>query len=176
MSLRLARDAVEDNDAVDVIEMIDEIKLDVQTVIAELRALADGIFPPLLVSGGLCEALPAAGGAGAALPTTVDFDGVGRYGNDIEAAVYFAHSRRSRMLANTRARMRVPRCTSPRLTACCASRSATMAPDSKCSETLRLRLREHGRPAGCLRRRDRGDLDPGAGTMITGTIPLPTEA
>jgi signal transduction histidine kinase len=68
--------------------MIEEIKGDVQSAIAELRALAHGIFPPLLVSGGLAEALPAAAGR-AALPTTVELDGVGRYGNDIEAAVYF---------------------------------------------------------------------------------------
>ena len=68
--------------------MIDEIKGDVQTAIAELRALAHGIFPPLLVSGGLTDALPAAAGR-AALPTTVDLVDVGRYGNDIEAAVYF---------------------------------------------------------------------------------------
>ncbi len=87
VKLRLARDAVEDDPA-DAIGMIDEIKGDVQTAITELRALAHGIFPPLLVSGGLVEALPAAA-TRAALPTTVAFDGVGRYGNDIEAAVYF---------------------------------------------------------------------------------------
>ncbi len=87
VKLRLARDAVED-DPDDALAMIDEIKGDVQEAIAELRALAHGIFPPLLVSGGLCGALPAAAGR-AALPTTVKFDGVGRYGNDIEAAVYF---------------------------------------------------------------------------------------
>jgi signal transduction histidine kinase len=50
--------------------------------------LAHGIFPPLLVSGGLAEALPAAA-ARSPLPTTVELDGVGRYGNDVEAAVYF---------------------------------------------------------------------------------------
>ncbi len=88
VKLRLARDAVEDNDPADAIVMIDEIKGDVQTAIAELRALAHGIFPPLLVSGGLNDALPAAAGR-AALPTTVDLVDVGRYGNDIEAAVYF---------------------------------------------------------------------------------------
>ena len=87
VKLRLARDAVEDDPA-DAMGMIDEIKGDVQTAIAELRALAHGIFPPLLVSGGLMEALPAAAGR-AALPTTVEFGDVGRYGNDIEAAVYF---------------------------------------------------------------------------------------
>ena len=87
VKLRLARDAVEDDPA-DAMGMIDEIKGDVQTAIAELRALAHGIFPPLLVSGGLNDALPAAAGR-AALPTTVDLVDVGRYGNDIEAAVYF---------------------------------------------------------------------------------------
>lgn len=87
VKLRLARDAVEDDPA-DAMSMIDEIKGDVTTAIGELRALAHGIFPPLLVSGGLCEALPAAANR-ASLDTTVEFDGVGRYGNDIEAAVYF---------------------------------------------------------------------------------------
>jgi signal transduction histidine kinase len=87
VKLRLAHDSVED-DPEDAMAMIDEIKADVQTAIAELRALAHGIFPPLLVSGGLAEALPAAAGR-AALPTTVSLEGVGRYTNDIEAAVYF---------------------------------------------------------------------------------------
>jgi signal transduction histidine kinase len=87
VKLRLAADAVEDDPA-DAVEMIEEIKGDVQNAIAELRALAHGIFPPLLVSGGLAEALPAAAGR-AALPTTVEFEGIGRYGNDVEAAVYF---------------------------------------------------------------------------------------
>jgi signal transduction histidine kinase len=87
VKLRLARDAVED-DPDDAMGMIDEIKADVQTAIAELRALAHGIFPPLLVSGGLGDALPAAISR-AALPTTLDLVDVGRYGNDIEAAVYF---------------------------------------------------------------------------------------
>ena len=87
VKLRLASDAVED-DPEDAVAMIDEIKGDVQNAIAELRALAHGIFPPLLVSGGLREALPAAA-ARAVLPTSVAFDDVGRYGNEIEAAVYF---------------------------------------------------------------------------------------
>lgn len=87
VKLRLAHDAVEDDPA-DAMSMIDEIKGDVQTAIAELRALAHGIFPPLLVSGGLREALPAAAGR-AALATEVELEGVGRYPNEIEAAVYF---------------------------------------------------------------------------------------
>jgi signal transduction histidine kinase len=87
VKLRLVRDAVEDDPA-DAILMVDEIKLNLQDAIQELRSLAHGIFPPLLVSGGLGEALPAAA-ARAALPVDVDTTGIGRYAGEMEAAVYF---------------------------------------------------------------------------------------
>ena len=87
VKLRLTRDAVEDDPA-DAIAMIDEIKGNLQDAIQELRSLAHGIFPPLLVSGGLAEALPAAA-ARASLPVTVDTAGIGRYSAEMEAAVYF---------------------------------------------------------------------------------------
>ena len=87
VKLRLAKDAVED-DPPAAMEMMDELRIDIQDAIQELRALAHGIFPPLLVSGGLAEALPAAASR-AALPTSVDAAGVGRYPGDVEAAVYF---------------------------------------------------------------------------------------
>ena len=74
VKLRLAKDAVED-DPPGAIEMMDELRGDIQDAIQELRALAHGIFPPLLVSGGLTEALPAAAGR-AALPTTADVGGL----------------------------------------------------------------------------------------------------
>ncbi len=87
VKLRLAKDAVEDDPA-DALAMIDEIKGDLQGAITELRSLAHGIFPPLLMSGGLAEALPAAA-TRATAATTVDVSGIGRYGTDMEAAVYF---------------------------------------------------------------------------------------
>jgi len=86
VKLRLAKDSVVDDPA-DAEAMIDEIRGDLQTAITELRALAHGIFPPLLMSGGLAEALPAAA-ARAALPTTTDIV-VGRHQQEVEAAVYF---------------------------------------------------------------------------------------
>ena len=86
VKLRLAKDAVED-DPPAAIEMMDGLRTDIQDAIQELRALAHGIFPPLLVSGGLPEALPTAGGR-AALPTTVEV-ATGRHPAEIEAAVYF---------------------------------------------------------------------------------------
>ena len=48
---------------------------DVQEAVQELRALAHGIYPPLLIDRGLAEALRAAAGR-AALPTEVDADGL----------------------------------------------------------------------------------------------------
>ena len=54
----------------------------------ELRNLAHGIYPPLLMDRGLAEALAAAAGR-AALPTAVEADGIGRYPQPVEAAVYF---------------------------------------------------------------------------------------
>jgi signal transduction histidine kinase len=87
VKIRLARDAVEDDPA-DAMTMLDELKGDVREAVTELRALAHGIFPPLLMAGGLPDALPAVAGR-AALPTTLVADGVGRYPQDVETAVYF---------------------------------------------------------------------------------------
>ncbi|MDQ1515883.1 MAG: hypothetical protein QOE80_1713, partial [Actinomycetota bacterium] len=87
VKIRLAHDAVEDDPA-DALTMLDELKGDIREAVAELRALAHGIFPPLLMAGGLPDALPAAANR-AALPTTLIADGVGRYSQDVETAVYF---------------------------------------------------------------------------------------
>ena len=86
VKLRLAKDAVVDDPA-DAESMIDEIRGNLQEAITELRSLAHGIFPPLLVSGGLGEALPAAA-ARAALPTMAEVN-VARHPQEVEAAIYF---------------------------------------------------------------------------------------
>ena len=53
-----------------------------------IRDLARGIYPPLLADQGLVAALQAQARK-AAVPTEVRSDGVGRYPQDTEAAVYF---------------------------------------------------------------------------------------
>jgi signal transduction histidine kinase len=63
----------------------------VETAIAEIRRLAHGIYPPLLVSGGLAQALPAVA-ARAPVPLRLDLQGLGRYPASIEAALYFCCS------------------------------------------------------------------------------------
>jgi len=87
VNLRLARQiAAKDPDAAN--QMLEQMGHDLQDAVQELRNLAHGIYPPLLVDRGLPEALSAAGGR-AALPTTVTTDDIGRYPPDVEAAVYF---------------------------------------------------------------------------------------
>jgi signal transduction histidine kinase len=63
----------------------------VETAIAEIRRLAHGIYPPLLVSGGLREALPTLA-AKASVPVHLDLDGLGRYPTSTEAALYYCCS------------------------------------------------------------------------------------
>ena len=62
-----------------------------ETAIAEIRRLAHGIYPPLLVSGGLTEALPAVA-ARAPVPVKINLQGLRRYPASIEAALYFCCS------------------------------------------------------------------------------------
>jgi len=87
VKLRIVEELIED-DPDEAVKVVEELRDNLKDAIAELRALAHGIFPPLLSSGGLREALPAAAGR-AALPTTVDTSGVGRYTPEIESTVYF---------------------------------------------------------------------------------------
>jgi len=87
VNLRLVQQLA-DADPATAKEMLAQLGHDVQDAVQELRSLAHGIYPPLLVDRGLSEALAAAAGR-AALPTDVDAAGTGRYPQDVEAAVYF---------------------------------------------------------------------------------------
>jgi signal transduction histidine kinase len=87
VSVRLARQ-ISDSDTDAAKEMLDQIGKDLQEAVQELRNLAHGIYPPLLMDRGLSEALVAAGNR-AVLPTEVHADGVGRYPQAVEAAIYF---------------------------------------------------------------------------------------
>jgi signal transduction histidine kinase len=87
VKLRMAEELVED-DPPEAVKVLDELRTGLKDAIAELRALAHGIFPPLLSSGGLSEALPTAASR-AALITTVETAGIRRYTPEIESTVYF---------------------------------------------------------------------------------------
>ena len=64
------------------------LKRDADEALETLRDLARGIYPPLLAEKGLAAALQSQAGK-ATLPVHVDADGVGRYPQETEAALYF---------------------------------------------------------------------------------------
>jgi signal transduction histidine kinase len=64
------------------------VKDGLRAALEDLRDLARGIYPPLLADQGLVPALQAQARK-ASLPVEIDADGVGRYPQDTEAAVYF---------------------------------------------------------------------------------------
>jgi signal transduction histidine kinase len=67
---------------------LEQLKGDADEALETLRDLARGIYPPLLADKGLVVALESQGHK-AILPVRVAADGVGRYGQDVEATVYF---------------------------------------------------------------------------------------
>ncbi|MGI8662690.1 MAG: histidine kinase [Acidimicrobiales bacterium] len=87
VNLRLIKDMIGD-DPEAANEMLDALALDVKSTIQELRDLAHGIYPPLLLDSGLVEALRAAASR-SPLDVGVTDDGLGRYDTEVEAAVYF---------------------------------------------------------------------------------------
>ena len=87
VNLRLTKDMLSD-DPEGAAEMLDALADAVKETIQELRNLAHGIYPPLLMDSGLPEALRAAANR-SPLGTSVSVDGIGRYPTEVEAAVYF---------------------------------------------------------------------------------------
>jgi signal transduction histidine kinase len=85
---RLARDLTA-RDPAQAAEMLTQIDAEIQTALGDLRDLARGIYPPLLIDEGLRAALDAQARR-SPVPTTVRADGLGRYAPEVEAAVYFS--------------------------------------------------------------------------------------
>jgi signal transduction histidine kinase len=86
IKLRLAGLTVED--LAEAKQVFGELQTDATGALENLRDLARGIYPPLLADRGLAAALNAQAGK-SALPLAVVADGIGRFGQDAEAAVYF---------------------------------------------------------------------------------------
>jgi signal transduction histidine kinase len=86
VQLTLLEGAAED--PAEVRQITGELRGGVRAALDDLRALARGIYPPLLADQGLGPAVQAQAGR-APLPVLVEADGIGRYPRDAEAAVYF---------------------------------------------------------------------------------------
>jgi len=85
---RLARQLTE-RDPPKAAEMLEQIEGETQTALEDLRDLARGIYPPLLADRGLVAAVEAQARK-SPIPVEILSDGVGRFDQEAEAAVYFS--------------------------------------------------------------------------------------
>jgi signal transduction histidine kinase len=151
-------------------ELLAELRQDATGAVEDLRDLARGIYPPLLAGEGLVTALTAQARK-APVPTSVTADGVGRYAQDVEAAVYFcvleALQNVAKYAAATRAEVRLA-ASGHDLKFEVTDDGAGFDPGSKTYGTglqgMADRLHAHG---GSVTVRS----SPGAGTTISGRLP-----
>jgi signal transduction histidine kinase len=87
VQLRLGRRLAE-RDAPEMAATFDALQVAATDALENLRDLARGIYPPLLADQGLLVALDGQARK-AALPVEVEGEGIGRYSQEVEAAVYF---------------------------------------------------------------------------------------
>ncbi|MDP8970841.1 MAG: histidine kinase, partial [Actinomycetota bacterium] len=88
LKLNLARTLAERAEEAKLTQLLTQLVDDSDDAVQTLRELAHGIYPPLLAAEGLPAALTSQARK-AAIPVTVHADGVGRYPQELEAAVYF---------------------------------------------------------------------------------------
>jgi signal transduction histidine kinase len=147
-----------------------ELEHDVDEALEELRALAHGVYPPLLADRGLVEAV-----RGIAAPSTIRIDvvshDVGRFTTEVEGAVYFSVIE---AIQNVQKHAR-------------PARRVVVTLDGGTGDELRFSVRDDGpgtaaieAGAGITNMRDRlaavsGDIDvtstPGVGTIVRGRVP-----
>lgn len=154
-------------------ELIADVDEDLQGTLAELRCLVNGVFPPVLSDHGLRGALRAACER-ASVPALLDGADVSRHGSDVESAVYFTcveAIQNAEKHAGPGARITVRAWEQP-------GRLCFSVSDSGAGFVA-----EAGRQrGGLLNMRDRVealggslaiDSRAGAGTVVSGSVPLP---
>jgi signal transduction histidine kinase len=88
VKLRLAQ-SMAAKDPVETGRLLEQLQADTTETLEDLRDLARGIYPPLLADKGLVSALEAQTRR-SLVPVELHPDGAGRYQQDVEAAVYFS--------------------------------------------------------------------------------------
>jgi signal transduction histidine kinase len=88
VKLGLARALAAREEASDLERLIDSLAVEAQQALDEVRALARGIYPPVLTSDGIVSAVSSLV-ASVPVEVMVEDGGIGRYEGDVEAAVYF---------------------------------------------------------------------------------------
>ena len=82
-------DSMVDRDPAKAHELLRQLQADTAATLDDLRDLARGIYPPLLADEGLAAALGSQARR-SPVPVEVQPDGIGRYSQEIESAVYFS--------------------------------------------------------------------------------------
>jgi len=158
-------------DVTEARQALDDLRSDAAAALQNLRDLAHGIYPPMLADLGLAAALAAQANR-SAIPVTVDADGLGRFSEEAEAAVYFCCTE---ALQNT-AKYAAASSAAITVRAAAGTLTFTVTDDGAGSDAHRTPL-----GAGLRNMSDRlsalgGHLDmtsaPGTGTTITGCLPL----
>jgi signal transduction histidine kinase len=139
----------------------------------DLRDLARDIYPPLLADEGLRAALDAQARK-SPVPVTVDADGIGRYPQDVEAAVYFscleAMNNVAKYAGASRAEIRLAHRDS--------HLTFTVVDDGVGFDPVATRrgtgLQGIADRVDALRGRFDVRSEPGSGTTLIGSVPVPT--
>jgi signal transduction histidine kinase len=172
VKLRLA-DAMVDKDTVKAHDLLTQIQQEANRALQDLRDLARGIYPPLLADKGLAAAVEAQARK-SPVPVAVRADGIGRYSQEVEAAVYFC------VLEGLQNALKHadPTQTTVRLAASDGQLTFQIADDGRGFDTA---VGAHG--TGLQGMADRldaigGTLEvtsaPGRGTTVTGRLPVRT--
>jgi signal transduction histidine kinase len=88
VQLGLAK-ALAPRDTEATMRLLSDLQVRTEEALSDLRDLARGIYPPLLADKGLTAAVEAQARK-SPVPVTVSADGIGRYPQEAEAAVYFS--------------------------------------------------------------------------------------
>ena len=152
-----------------------ELKHDADEALETLRDLARGIYPPLLADQGLGAALRSQA-AKATVPVHVDCDGIGRYPQETEAALYFCTLEALQNIQKYAAASAVE----VRLRADTNDLMVEIVDDGRGFDTQHV-----SRGAGLTNMEDRLDAlggtllvesSPGAGTTLRATVPVAAPA
>ena len=89
LKIGLAEHVAKKEGRLDLADQLSDLAVEAQTAVDEIRALAKGIYPPLLESEDLVSAIKAHAAA-SPVPVEILASGIGRYPRDVESAAYFA--------------------------------------------------------------------------------------
>ena len=148
-----------------------QLQADAAEALDDLRDLARGIYPPLLADKGLGTALESQARK-SPVPVTVESDSLGRYPQDVEAAVYFCALEALNNLA------KYARASAATVSLSQADGALTFAVSD---DGVGFRLGDASRGTGLQGMADRLDAiggsleirsNPGEGTTILGRVPV----